>query len=39
MELEKLDHKPQIQIEKIIKLVQQPLDLDKYIAEEEIRRK
>lgn len=39
VELEKFDYKSQIQIEKIIKHVQQPLDLDKYIAEEEIRRK
>lgn len=33
-ELEKRDKTPQIQIDKIIRHVQEPLDLDKYIAEE-----
>lgn len=34
-ELEKRDKTPQIQIDKIIRHVQEPLDLDKFIAEEQ----
>jgi hypothetical protein len=38
VELERLEHKPEVRIEKYVKSIQEPLDLDKFIAEEEYER-